>query len=267
MGTDRLHGWQEIAEYLGGVSISTAQRHEKNGGLPVYRLPAPGVKPPVFAIKAELDAWMDTNIPASRRKAMRGYEHTPTRTQMVAGPILDRISKLSNLTLYRRDYRLRFALRKSIDGVRCELECRYDVFNPTRERQRFVQEVTVDSPDHGYVEEMSFFTDGKPVYVLKRPRPTEKHIGYSTYRGQELLIEPSARGVSYECRASWVINRNEDDFWSTHMMLPTIGVAVETNAPPDFDITPSFSTSVLLMTAEHIDVAWSRRPRRGFEHA
>ena len=77
---------------------------------------------------------------------------------------------------------------------------------------------------------MSFFTDGKPVYVLKRPRATEKPVGYSIYRAREVLIEPSARGVSYECRAAWVINRSEDDFWSTHMMLPTVGVAVETRA-------------------------------------
>ena len=142
------------------------------------------------------------------------------------------------------------------------MECRYDVFNATRERQQFAQEVTVDVPDHGHVEEMSFFTDGKPVYVLKRPRATEKPVGYSIYRAREVLIEPSARGVSYECRAAWVINRSEDDFWSTHMMLPTVGVAVETRAPPDFTITPSFSTPELVMTAEHIDVAWSRQPRR-----
>jgi hypothetical protein len=260
MGQDRLYGWQEIAKHL-GVSVSTAQRYKKRRGLPVYRLPGSEIKPPVFAIRAELDAWIETNIPPNRRQAIRRYEHPPTTTQGLAEPILNRITTLSNLTLYRRDYRLRFVLRKLPEGVRCNLECRYYVFNGTRERQRFVQEVTVDVPDHGYVEEMSFFTDGKLVYAVKRPRAAEKPVGYSIYRGRELFLEPGTRGVRYECRALWVINRSEDDFWSTHMMLPTIGVTVETQAPPSFTITPSFSTPKLVMTAEHIDVAWSRRPR------
>jgi hypothetical protein len=258
MARERLYGWQKIAEHLGGISVSTAQRRAKSGGLPVYRSPGPGIKPPVFAIKAELDAWADINIPAGRRKAIRNYEQALVSTQGLEGPILNRIAKLTNLTLYRRDYRLRFVLRTSQGGVRCNLECRYQIHNATDQRQLFAQEVTVDVPDHGYVEELSFFADGKPVYVIKRPRAAEKPIGYSIYRGRELLIEPRSCGVSYECRASWVMNRAEDDFWSTHMLLPTIGVTVETHAPPDFKITPSFSTQELVMIGEHLDVAWSR---------
>ena len=41
MGPDRLYGWQEIAQYLGGISVGTARRYRKRRGLPVYGLPAP----------------------------------------------------------------------------------------------------------------------------------------------------------------------------------------------------------------------------------
>lgn len=183
----------------------------------------------------------------------------PSRDRGLAGPILDRISKLGNLKLYRRDYFLHFVLRRSPEGVRANLECRYEVCNATDERQPFMQELTVDDPDHGHVEEMSFFADEKPVYVLKRPPIAERHVGYSSYHGPKLFIERNSVGVTYNCQVSWVINRSENDLWCTHMGLPTIGVAVETHAPPEFDITRSFAVPDLIMTGEHVDIAWNRR--------
>ncbi|HEY6763223.1 MAG TPA: hypothetical protein VI386_00500 [Candidatus Sulfotelmatobacter sp.] len=260
MASDRLYGWLEIAKYLGNINVTTAQRYEKNRGLPIHRLPG-GTKPPVFAIRAELDAWTETNVPPARRAVLRARSPALIRDQGLTGPVFDRIRKLSNLTLYRRNYSLHFMLRRSAQGVRANLECRYKVCNATEERQRFVQEVTVDEPDHGYVEEMVYLVDGKPVYVLRRPVVSEKPLGYSIFRGMEIEIEPDSRGVHHECRASWVINRSRNDFWGTHMALPTIGVAVKTHAPADFNITPPFSTPELVMTGEHVDVAWNYRPR------
>jgi hypothetical protein len=52
--TGELHGWKEIAAHL-GVSVRTAQNFEKEQALPVHR--GFGVKAPVFAFSAELDAW------------------------------------------------------------------------------------------------------------------------------------------------------------------------------------------------------------------
>jgi hypothetical protein len=258
MTADRLRGWTEIAEYL-EIHARTAQRYAKTLRLPIRRL-GTGPKAPVFALRTELDAWIGVNRPLSKRQAGRKQNSTLTNDQGLAGPILDRINRLTNLRLYRRNYLLRFRLRPSAPvGVRVNLEYRYELCNPTTERQPFMQEVTVDAPDHGYVEEMSFFADGKPIYVLKRPRVTERTLGYSIFRATELLIEPSSRGVIYEGRASWVINRSEDDFWGTHMLMPTIGVAVETEAPTDFDITPSYSTPEMVMTGEHLDFAWKRK--------
>src|ERR1700729_3469830 len=202
MASERLHGWQEIAKYLGNIDVTTAQRYETNRGLPIHRLPG-GTKPPVFAIRAELDAWIEANVPPARRAGLRARSPALISDQGLTGPVFERIRKLSNLTLYRKNYVLGFTLRHLAEGVRANLECRYQVCNATEERQRFVQEVTVDEPDHGYVEGMAYLVDGKPVYVLRRPAVSEKPLGYSIFRGMEVQIEPDSRGVNHECRASW----------------------------------------------------------------
>jgi hypothetical protein len=59
---DRLHGWGEIATYL-GCDVRTAQRWEKQQGLPVHRNDGP--KPRVWAFKSDIDAWWKRNTPAA----------------------------------------------------------------------------------------------------------------------------------------------------------------------------------------------------------
>jgi hypothetical protein len=51
-----LANWKDIALYV-GKSVRTAQRWELELGLPVRR-PHSGSKSPVFAVRAELDAWL-----------------------------------------------------------------------------------------------------------------------------------------------------------------------------------------------------------------
>jgi Tol biopolymer transport system component len=60
---DRLDSWKEIAGYL-NRDVRTVQRWERDFGLPVQRLPG-GPKAGVFAMRAELDRWLESN-PESR---------------------------------------------------------------------------------------------------------------------------------------------------------------------------------------------------------
>ena len=53
----KLTAWKEIAEHL-GVSVRTAQKYEKEKGLPVQRL-GDGPRPPVFASDDDLDRWLE----------------------------------------------------------------------------------------------------------------------------------------------------------------------------------------------------------------
>lgn len=56
MTDDRLDGWDRIAKYI-HRDARTAQRLEKQQGLPVRRYPG-GVKSRVFAYRSKLDAWL-----------------------------------------------------------------------------------------------------------------------------------------------------------------------------------------------------------------
>jgi hypothetical protein len=52
----RLDGWKEIASHL-GRGVRTAQRWERELGMPVRRLDTGGAEV-VYALKEELDAWL-----------------------------------------------------------------------------------------------------------------------------------------------------------------------------------------------------------------
>ena len=54
MNHDELSSWKEIADHL-RKSVRTAQRYERELGMPVHRLPPPAVD--VRASRAEIDAW------------------------------------------------------------------------------------------------------------------------------------------------------------------------------------------------------------------
>ena len=53
---DRIHGWREIAAYL-GRDERTAKRWEKQRGLPVRRIPGEG-RANVYAQRSEVEAWL-----------------------------------------------------------------------------------------------------------------------------------------------------------------------------------------------------------------
>ena len=64
---ERLDSWKDIAAYL-GRDLRTVQRWETERRLPVHRLPG-GDKPRVYALPAELDAWLRTSPAEDREPA------------------------------------------------------------------------------------------------------------------------------------------------------------------------------------------------------
>lgn len=256
MPKDRLDGWSEIAAYL-HIDVRTAQRRERESGMPVHRVPGKGLKAPVFALKRELDSWLlKEGVSAGERESEPQAIGSPD----LAEPILGRMKRIiQGIELYRRDYILRFTLQRGPRGIRANIGYQCDLFNPIDARQPFVQEMTLDDSDYGHIEQMSLFKNGNQMYRLSRPKPTEKLIGYSVYRARPISLEPALTGVLYKITTSYVINRGENDIWYNHMVMPTIGIRVETSASPDFRITPSYSSPDLVMTGEHLDIAWNRR--------
>jgi hypothetical protein len=249
---DVLRGWDEIATYI-GVEPRTAQRYEKTRDLPVTRLP--GAKGPVFARKSDLDQWRlgAKAVPTLGLTTGRGGQGSGE----LAEQALKRIyASREELKLYRRDYVMRFNLRSFRGGIEAHIEYRYELYNATDERQPFVQEVTVDGSDNGHVERMSFSQGTKTIYDLKRPRISQRYVGWVTYRAPRQWVMP---GNTYVCRASWVIHRGPNDIWYNHMILPTIGFRVETHASPEYEIIAPRPDTGLAMKGEHRDIAWHKR--------
>src|SRR5438128_1203203 len=58
---DQLNGWKDIALYI-GKSVRTAQRWERELGLPVRRIQGVAGEI-VYALKAEIDAWTRQSDP------------------------------------------------------------------------------------------------------------------------------------------------------------------------------------------------------------
>lgn len=54
-----LTSWKDIAEYL-GKGVRTAQRWERDLGLPIRRPSGLGRKNPVIALSQDLDDWLET---------------------------------------------------------------------------------------------------------------------------------------------------------------------------------------------------------------
>jgi hypothetical protein len=254
--SDRIYGWDEIGAYIGKHG-RTAMRYARTRKLPFHKVPGGGSKAPVHAFKSELDAWLS----GGARAVVRGAKNrVQTRADEIAAPVLSRILGIGqDAKLYRRNYILRFDLRPAFRGVEIKLAYSFELCNAADGAEPFVQEMTVDDSDQGVVENMSFLVNGKAVYILKRPAPTEKLLGYVSYRGPEQKIEPMTARMIYICRASWMIHRATNDIWYNHMILPTVGVQIKTTVMPGFEITPSFSMPGLVMKGEHLDIAW-RKP-------
>jgi hypothetical protein len=253
--SDKVWGWDEIGAYV-GKSGRTAMRYAHKRRLLVHKMPGGGPKAPVYAFKHELDLWLSGGQHGIARRAQG---HTETHTDEIAAPVLKRILRIGQETkLYRRNYVLHFDLRPALRGVEVKLDYSYELCNSAETVETFTQEVTVDDSDHGFVEKMSFLANGKSVYVLKKPAPTRKFIGYVSYQGPQRKIQPAWSRMVYLCRASMVIHRSNDDIWYNHMIMPTVGVKIETKATAGFEITKSFSIPGLVMKAEHLDVAWRK---------
>ena len=255
-------GWSEIAQYI-GKSITTAQRYERTLALPVRRT-GKGPKAPVHALKTELDAWLrgkaGEHIKTEVREEIGRHPSLFSSTdQAVQAHVLDRVHALTDLTLYRRNYHMHFDLKPGGRGVRANIALKFELLNASAENQPYVQEITIDDADHGHVDEMVGLKNGVTVYALKNPQPTERRFGYSAYRGEEMMIEPEVSGISYVYRSSWIINRGDHELWYNHMALPTVGITIETEATPEFEITASYSIPHLVLTGEHLDIAWYRR--------
>lgn len=75
--SEQLSSWKEIARHL-GVTVRTAQKWERERGLPVHRLP--GQRSIVSASVLEVDSWRGTGVPERES----GQPHSASRGLVIA---------------------------------------------------------------------------------------------------------------------------------------------------------------------------------------
>ena len=197
-----------------------------------------------------------------RRWANANSVRIPADHDDMADRIANRVTDLSQArNLYRKNFVIRFVLQKFGNRVKARIYTHYEIANGGNRNQPYRQEITIDDCEAGHVDVLSVSIDGKPIYFMSHPDVTERHPGYSSYKGRPILIEPSSFGKLYIGVAEWTIIRHDIDFWYLHFGIPTLGVRVETAAPADFEITRPFSTPELVTVGQHIDITWKVRRR------
>ena len=209
--------------------------------------------------QTELDAWRR----GSGREHVEGSPRSnlPLSTDPVLHAQMHQrfLALAMDERLCRHNYQMDFDLHPTKRGVRINISLEFELVNTTKENQPYSQEFTIDHHEHGQAKGMSAFKNGKVIYKLENLRPADSTEGYAIYRGEELMIEPQKTGVRYVFRSSWVINRKKHDLWSEAVALPTVGVTVDTHAPPEYEITRSFSISDIMLRDEHFNIAWKPR--------
>lgn len=262
MAQQLLVGWKAIAEYL-HRSKRDAQRVEKPLHMPVRRQQGTGKREKVFAYKWELDAWQRQTSHVDE-EALSKLRSSPIPVDPgLPIQIYERILRETpQIRLYRTDYDLRVNLTPHNGGVRLQMDCRFELFNATYDPEPYRQELTIDDGEEGWVEELSASFDGPgDPYLIRKPRPTSRPIGFAVYQGEEFVVQPKHSGFRYFLRAKWVMHGPTSDIWQTSFMLPTVGIAVEVKAPPEFETAPTkfHLPNEVVMRAAHLDVAWRRR--------
>ena len=83
---DRLDSWKAIASYL-GRDVRTAQRWERDWGMPVHRLPG-GPKAGVFGYRREIDEWLKSKPVENGAATPSEEEAKPRKRRIVLRVVL-----------------------------------------------------------------------------------------------------------------------------------------------------------------------------------
>lgn len=117
-----LSGWKDIAQHL-GKGVRTAQRYERELGLPVRR-PSGHDFSSVVAMRSELDAWVSA---APMRATFRSMLRTPSASPTLLEDLAKNVEKMGRL----RDEML--ALRIDVIGSLDKLRANIRVTNRWRD--------------------------------------------------------------------------------------------------------------------------------------
>lgn len=180
--------------------------------------------------------------------------------------IRDRLKHLLfQTTLLRRRFRLRCVLVPTDDGMRLEMDCRFEVVNPTNEVRKYLHAVqceVVERPQAcrlNLVSEQGNYERTLPFV----PRKSDPEVVEAS--GEEIEIYPATKGITYVFGSKFTLLYPREFFHMMHFNVPTIGVEIEVIAPDGYKVTASGTSEHagnvwiydrLFMPGEHVDFRW-----------
>jgi hypothetical protein len=182
--------------------------------------------------------------------------------------IKDRLKRLVfDTKLFRKNFNMKCVLIPSGESMRLELECDFEVVNPTNESHKYshcVQCERVEKPSAGLMTLVS----GQENYSFI-PNLSDKSDDPIVLeaRGHEIDVMPSSKGVTYRFGTKFSMVYPKEFFYAVHVGVPTIGMTIEVVPPEGYEVTASptltcaknlWKYDKLFMPGEHVDIRWQR---------
>lgn len=183
--------------------------------------------------------------------------------------IKDRLKSLVfDTKVFRKGFHMRCTFVPVEDAMRLELECDFEVINPTNEIHRYSHAIQCEKVEKPEVHLMTLISDQDAYsFVPDRLESKKDDPEVLEARAKEIGIAPSTKGLTYTFGAKFSMTYPEEFFYAVHVGTPTIGMTIEVVPPPGFAVTasptPTFAKNIwkydkLFMPGEHVDIRWQR---------
>jgi hypothetical protein len=182
--------------------------------------------------------------------------------------IRDRLKSLVfDTKIFRRNFYAKCVFAPQNDSMILDLDCSFEVVNPTNEAQRFRHVVQCERVEKPTIHLMTLISEQENY--SRTPPLNDKADDPVVLEGDagEIEIQPSKKGLTYRFGTKFSMVYPKEFFYSLHVGVPTIGITVEVDPPAGFEVTVSptpicaknlWKHDRLFMPGEHVDVRWQR---------
>ena len=143
MDKDRLDGWKEISNHL-NRNVRTAQRWEKEFGLPVYRIDDQVDRPNVYCFTSELDEWFKSKNKSNNKDKIKmlGKKKNIVLSLLVIGACLIAVLYF---TIISKNINILSIFEKGINPIDWTIKGKNIVFSDKKDQ--YLWSVPIDNPN------------------------------------------------------------------------------------------------------------------------
>lgn len=191
--------------------------------------------------------------------------HQPAKIQ-------ERLQRLvTRERLIRRNFKLNCELCRSNGHILLKCEYEFEVFNPSNETEKYVQEIDFEPSENPQVGRLVFISahDSNENYDRAggpyRLKPDDPWV--HSWKGPEVSISPKLDG--YHFSGTYSLEYSEEDFHSQVFGRTTDGLTLSVKHPEDLEVTASYTPyhsggvwryDRLFMQEEHVNIRWKPKP-------